>query len=135
MMMVVSDSGKEAGPVRPAAVAGAFYPANAGELQAMIDRQMNHARRLVSSLAPRLPQGAPKAVIVPHAGYVYSGSVAALAYALLERTPHSARRAAQSPPSEPPASLIVRDWYAILSDRIGPDGCCPDCGAVVPGHW
>lgn len=50
MMMVVSDSGKEAGTVRPAAVAGAFYPANAGELQAMIDRQMNHARRLVSSL-------------------------------------------------------------------------------------
>ena len=75
MMMVVSDSGKEAGTVRPAAVAGAFYPANAGELQAMIDRQMNHARRLVSSLAPRLPQRAPKAVIVPHAGYVYSGSV------------------------------------------------------------
>ena len=78
------------------AVAGAFYPANAGELQAMIDRQMNHARRLVSSLAPRLPQGAPKAVIVPHAGYVYSGSVAALAYALLERTPHSARRAGRA---------------------------------------
>ena len=127
MMMVVSDSGKEAGTVRPAAVAGAFYPANAGELQAMIDRQMNHARRLVSSLAPRLPQGAPKAVIVPHAGYVYSGSVAALAYALLERTPHSARRAGRA--------WIVRDWYAILSDRIGPDGCCPDCGAVVPGHW
>ena len=81
MMMVVSDSGKEAGTVRPAAVAGAFYPANAGELQAMIDRQMNHA---------------PKAVIVPHAGYVYSGSVAALAYALLERTPHSARRAGRA---------------------------------------
>ena len=70
--------------------------ANAGELQAMIDRQMNHARRLVSSLAPRLPQGAPKAVIVPHAGYVYSGSVAALAYALLERAPHSARRAGRA---------------------------------------
>ncbi len=97
MMMVVSDSGKEAGTVRPAAVAGAFYPANAGELQAMIDRQMNHARRLVSSLAPRLPQGgAPKAVIVPHAGYVHSGSVAALAYALLERAPHSARRAGRA---------------------------------------
>ena len=97
MMMVVSDSGKEAGTVRQAAVAGAFYPANAGELQAMIDdRQMNHARRLVSSLAPRLPQRAPKAVIVPHAGYVYSGSVAAIAYALLERTPHSAWRAGRA---------------------------------------
>lgn len=93
MMMVVSDSGKEAGTVRPTAVAGAFYPANAGELQAMIDRQMNHARRLVSSLAPRLPQGAPKAVIVPHAGYVYSGSVAAFAYALLERGRGVIRRA------------------------------------------
>ena len=126
MMMVVSDSGKEAGTVRPAAVAGAFYPANAGELQAMIDRQMNHARRLVSSLAPRLPQGAPKALIVPHAGYVYSGSVAALAYALLERTPHSARRAGQ-----PDRARLVRD----TARRIGPDGCCPDCGAVVPGHW
>ena len=104
MMMVVSDSGKEAGTVRPAAVAGAFYPANAGELQAMIDRQMNHARRLVSSLAPRLPQGAPKAVIVPHAGYVYSGSVAALAYALLERTPHSA-----GVRGEPDRARLVRD--------------------------
>ena len=85
MMMVVSDSGKEAGTVRPAAVAGAFYPANAGELQAMIDRQMNHARRLVSSLAPRLPQGAPKAVIVPHAGYVYSGCLCSMVLRPVER--------------------------------------------------
>ena len=33
MMMVVSDSGKEAGTVRPAAVAGAFYPAKYAELR------------------------------------------------------------------------------------------------------
>ena len=53
MMMVVSDSGKEAGTVRQAAVAGAFYPANAGELQAMIDRQMNHADRAQGDRRPR----------------------------------------------------------------------------------
>ncbi|WP_332310298.1 AmmeMemoRadiSam system protein B [Bifidobacterium bifidum] len=35
-------------------------------------------------------------MIVPHAVYVYSGSVAALAYALLERAPHSARRAGRA---------------------------------------
>ena len=26
----------------------------------------------------------------------------------------------------------MRDWYAILSDRIGSDGCCPDCGEWFP---
>ena len=128
MMMVVSDSGKEAGAVRPAAVAGAFYPANAGELQAMIDRQMNHARRLVSSLAPRLPQG----------GGSEGGDCAACRIRVLRFGRRPRLRAAGADTTFCPAcgaSLIVRDWYAILSDRIGPDGCCPDCGAVVPGHW
>ncbi|TPF95606.1 dioxygenase [Bifidobacterium sp. UTCIF-39] len=72
--------------IRHAAVAGAFYPANPRELRTMIDRQLDYARGLLNELPARaLPQGAPKAVIVPHAGYVYSGTAAALAYALLER--------------------------------------------------
>lgn len=81
--------------VRPAAVAGSFYPADAGELRVMIDRQLDYARTLLrdSGFAQRLPQGAPKAVIVPHAGYVYSGMTAALAYALLERGRGTIRRA------------------------------------------
>ena len=80
--------------IRHAAVAGAFYPANPRELRTMIDRQLDYARGLLNNLpAHALPQGAPKAVIVPHAGYVYSGTTAALAYALLERGRGTIRRA------------------------------------------
>ncbi|HTP83170.1 MAG TPA: AmmeMemoRadiSam system protein B, partial [Alphaproteobacteria bacterium] len=61
--------------VRPPAVAGMFYPASADELGADIDRMLDEAA------AQRGP--APKAIIVPHAGYVYSGPIAAEAYALL----------------------------------------------------
>jgi pyruvate formate lyase activating enzyme len=31
------------------------------------------------------------------------------------------------------AAVIARDWYTILTWRLGPDGRCPDCGAAVPG--
>jgi AmmeMemoRadiSam system protein B/AmmeMemoRadiSam system protein A len=60
--------------VRPAAVAGMFYPGDAKSLAADIDEMLGG----VPSLAPRL--GFPKALIVPHAGYIYSGPVAAHAY-------------------------------------------------------
>lgn len=50
----------------------------------MIGRQLDYGRQMLARLAPALPDGAPKAVIVPHAGYAYS-STTALAYALLER--------------------------------------------------
>lgn len=51
----------------------------------MIGRQLDYGRQMLARLAPALPDGAPKAVIVPHAGYAYSSTTAALAYALLER--------------------------------------------------
>ncbi|MBW3080462.1 AmmeMemoRadiSam system protein B [Bifidobacterium sp. 79T10] len=79
--------------VRPAAVAGAFYPADRDELTGMIDRQLDYGRKLVAAMGESLPAGAPKAVIVPHAGYVYSGTTAALAYALLARGRGTIRRA------------------------------------------
>ncbi len=61
--------------IRPPAVAGMFYPASADELGADIDRMLDEAA------TQRGP--APKAIIVPHAGYIYSGPIAASAYALL----------------------------------------------------
>jgi AmmeMemoRadiSam system protein B/AmmeMemoRadiSam system protein A len=60
--------------VRPPAVAGTFYPADPRALAAEIDDLLGD----VEQLAPRL--GFPKALIVPHAGYIYSGPVAARAY-------------------------------------------------------
>jgi AmmeMemoRadiSam system protein B len=59
---------------RPPAVAGTFYPADAVALASNI-----HAM-LAGAAANAL---SPKALIVPHAGYVYSGPIAASAYAAL----------------------------------------------------
>ena len=60
--------------IRPAAVAGAFYPADPRTLQALIGD-------LLTTALPMETVHWPKAIIVPHAGYVYSGAVAASAYA------------------------------------------------------
>ncbi|MDQ5848626.1 MAG: AmmeMemoRadiSam system protein B [Pseudomonadota bacterium] len=60
--------------MRPAAVAGMFYPASERALAAEVDDLLG----AVEQAAPRLR--IPKALIVPHAGYVYSGQVAARAY-------------------------------------------------------
>ncbi len=60
--------------VRPAAVAGTFYPGDPRSLAAEVDDLIGG----VEQLAPRL--GFPKALVVPHAGYIYSGPVAARAY-------------------------------------------------------
>ncbi len=64
--------------IRPPAVAGLFYPAEPDELRAMIAGCFRAA-----SVHAREVDGRPKALIVPHAGYVYSGPVAASAYATL----------------------------------------------------
>lgn len=60
---------------RPPAVAGTFYPGDSRSLSATVDQLLAHAEP--ASGTP------PKALIVPHAGYIYSGSTAATAYATL----------------------------------------------------
>lgn len=86
-------SGKITGAIRPPAVAGSFYPADRTTLKQLITHQVDYSREVLQQLEPTLPAGVPKAVIVPHAGYVYSGTAAALAYALLERGRGSVTRA------------------------------------------
>jgi AmmeMemoRadiSam system protein B len=58
--------------VRQPAVAGLFYPADPGALRAGVEEAL--------AAAAGQPGPVPKAVVVPHAGYVYSGAVAASAY-------------------------------------------------------
>ena len=60
---------------RPPAVAGMFYPGNPPELITTVDS-------LLAAVNPS-EVAAPKALIAPHAGYIYSGSTAAMAYASL----------------------------------------------------
>ncbi|MDO9106879.1 MAG: AmmeMemoRadiSam system protein B [Methylovulum sp.] len=58
------------------AVAGAFYPAKPAQLHAMIGHYLHDADS---------GGKVPKAIIAPHAGYVYSGPIAASAYARLTK--------------------------------------------------
>ncbi len=58
--------------VRPAAVAGTFYPGSPGPLRSLVEGFLAEAP------VPGAP--APKAIIAPHAGYVYSGPIAATAF-------------------------------------------------------
>lgn len=60
---------------RNPAVAGTFYPADPDELRRMLGRYLQ---------AVPTGGGVPKALIAPHAGYIYSGPVAASAYARLK---------------------------------------------------
>lgn len=59
--------------VRKPAVAGTFYPGSSAELGDTVDR-------LLAAITPK-PGPCPKAIIVPHAGYIYSGAIAASAFA------------------------------------------------------
>ncbi len=66
-------------------VAGHFYPGKAKELQAALDAFDREQK-------PASLEGAPAALFLPHAGYPYSGAVAALGYRAL---------------SEPPPTIVV----------------------------
>ncbi|MGO9392594.1 AmmeMemoRadiSam system protein B [Rhodoblastus sp.] len=71
--------------VRRAAAAGLFYPADPEELRTAIERLLAN-----SSFKPGV--GRIRALIAPHAGYVYSGPVAAEAFAALRAEKHGFTR-------------------------------------------
>ena len=71
--------------VRPPAVAGFFYPGGAGQLRRLVEG-------FLASAPPDVEGSPPKAVIAPHAGYSYSGPVAASAYAQVARCAARVRR-------------------------------------------
>ncbi|HEU0233562.1 MAG TPA: AmmeMemoRadiSam system protein B [Gallionella sp.] len=69
--------------IRAPAVAGLFYPAD--------PRQLAHdVQQLLAAAHPH--DLTPKALIVPHAGYIYSGAIAATAYATLQPVAARIRR-------------------------------------------
>ena len=79
--------------IRPPAVAGTFYPA---EPEALVDALRTS---LAAARPPPSDPVVPKALVVPHAGYVYSGVVAALAYRRLVPAGSSIRRVVLLGPS------------------------------------
>lgn len=76
--------------IRQPAVAGLFYPDNPDILKTMISDYLQQ-------VAP--VNKAPQAIIVPHAGYIYSGEIAASAYARLQSRRNSIKRVVLLGPS------------------------------------
>lgn len=68
--------------VRPAEFAGAWYPGEAETLRRTVDQ-------LLGQVAVRIgpSEGTPLGLVVPHAGYIYSGAVAAAGFKQLEGHP------------------------------------------------
>jgi len=87
---------------RPAAFAGVFYPGHPGTL-----------RRMINGWLPKKPVKKTDAIacVLPHAGYVYSGAVAARTL----------------------ASVVLPDVYVILAPNHTGDG--PDASIMTEGVW
>jgi AmmeMemoRadiSam system protein B len=86
--------------VRSAAVAGLFYPQDPQALRCMLEDCLAAAPQAGrAAIAEAMPKRnlRPKALIAPHAGYVYSGSIAASAYRTL--VGHAIRRVVLIGPS------------------------------------
>jgi AmmeMemoRadiSam system protein B len=90
--------------IRRPAVAGAFYPREPQALRTVVAECLAQANRLRS--APNAadaaypgPTSMPKALIAPHAGYVYSGPIAASAYSTLCEVAHRIERVVLIGPS------------------------------------
>ena len=120
--------------IRYPAVAGLFYPDDPGVLR----RQLGGFLAEVSGLGPApkappvhpctAPLGSiqsPKALIVPHAGYVYSGPVAASAYARLRSARGRIQRVVLLGPSHRVGfrglALSGADWFETPLGRIAVD--------------
>jgi AmmeMemoRadiSam system protein B/AmmeMemoRadiSam system protein A len=85
------------GRVRPSAIAGSWYPDDPGELAALVDEMLAAAEPI---------DGGPMGLIVPHAGYAYSGPVAAVGFRQLEGAPVDV------------AVIVASDHQYPLSDPI-----------------
>ncbi|MDX5445034.1 MAG: AmmeMemoRadiSam system protein B [Zoogloeaceae bacterium] len=87
--------------IRPAAVAGHFYPSDPEVLRNQVSDML-----MAAMPAEDLMQ-APKALIVPHAGYIYSGMIAANGYAPVQMLRNHIRRVVRL---GPPHRVAVRGF-------------------------
>jgi MEMO1 family protein len=115
--------------VRPAAVAGMFYPGSPAALYAEVRGYLDQVPR-----RERLAR--PKALIVPHAGYVYSAAIAAAAYAQLAEACGDIRRVVLLGPAHrvPVHGLAVpsADSFATPLGEVEVDRAAVSCALDLP---
>lgn len=132
--------------VRPAAVAGAFYPVRSDTLSTMVDdvlASVPDIEVLTETVQPGVTHDAlgavaPKALIVPHAGYIYSAPIAATAYAQLLPWRDRIRRVVLLGPAHrvPVRSMAVSsaDAWATPLGSVALDADGRDRVLSLPGH-
>ena len=117
--------------VRPAAVAGMFYPDTPPALAAEVRAHLARAEARPGNF-----QAAPKAIIVPHAGYVYSGPIAGLAFARLAALRETVRRVVLFGPSHrvPVRGLALPAARAFATPlgRVAVDRAAADLALTLP---
>jgi len=90
----MSDAASVAGPIRPPAIAGTFYPGDPAVLARRVDEMLRRAADdQASGEEAGSGQAAPVGLVVPHAGITYSGAVAAAGWAALR--------------ADPPATVVI----------------------------
>lgn len=98
---------------RPAAVAGVFYTENTAQLESEIAAMLGSAAR-ASGACPRM-------LVVPHAGYIYSGKIAATAYHELQgRADHIRRVVLIGPNHRVPLRGIALPTAEFFDTPLGP---------------
>lgn len=113
--------------VRQAAVAGAFYPGTGPALASTVSTLLAQARAQTDEGAP-----GPKALIVPHAGYIYSGPTAALAYAQLAGMRQIIRRVVLlGPVHRVPVRGLALPGAAAFATPLGEIGIDQDAVAAL----
>ena len=124
-----ADSRSECGRVRPPAQAGRFYPANPAQLRKEVSDYL--------AAAPRSTGPVPKALIAPHAGYMYSGPIAGSAYARLESGRDQIRRVVLVGPSHfarfHGVAASGMDAFETPLGRVPLDRAGIACAAGLPG--
>ncbi|MGD8831224.1 MAG: AmmeMemoRadiSam system protein B [Pseudomonadales bacterium] len=114
---------------RSAAVAGMFYPEEPQMLAATVERLLDEAEP--GSQQP------PKALIVPHAGYVYSGPIAATAYRQLEAVADRITRVVLLGPAHrvPVAGMAFPsvDTFSVPTGEVPLDRKAIDAALRLPG--
>ncbi len=125
--------------IRQPGVAGTFYPGDAAELRRAV------AGFLADATPPDEDTAPPKAIVVPHAGYVYSGPVAAGAYARLEPLRHTVTRVVLLGPAHrlafkglalPGADAMATPLGAVPIDRdaVAAIAHLPQVGELARAH-
>jgi len=105
--------------IRPAAVAGTFYPSDPDTLHQDIQRYLDDADPTPQPAEPETPP--VKAIIVPHAGYRYSGPVAASAYRYVQALRGKIKRVALiGPAHRVPVTGLATTSASAFDTPLGP---------------